>query len=143
MKEFIKRFHEFPVPGLAHYEGNASIVINAAAGKIIQRPKFDFIYTRNDKGLIKVEKDKKLGYLNIKGVIVVAPRYSSIEPERDGLIKVEINKKYGFLNAETLQEVTECIYDHIYDLEDGKYKVGIGRKIGYLNADGSVSQVPQ
>jgi len=112
-------------------------------GKIIQRPKFDYIYSRNDKGLIKVEKDKQLGYLNIKGIIVIEPKYTSIEPEKDGLIKVEINKKYGFINAETLQEVAECIYDHIYDLEDGKYKVGIGRKIGYLNADGSVSQVPQ
>ena len=112
-------------------------------GKIIQRPKFDYIYSRNDKGLIKVEKDNKLGYLNIKGIIVIEPKYTSIEPEKDGLIKVEINKKYGFLNAETLQEVAECIYDHIYDLEDGKYKVGIGRQIGYLNADGSVSQVPQ
>lgn len=112
-------------------------------GKIIQRPKFDFIHSRNDKGLIKVEKDKKMGYLNIKGMIVIEPKYTSIEPEKDGLIKVEINKKYGFLNAENLQEVTECIYDHIYSLEDNKYKVSIGRKIGYLNADGSVLQVPQ
>ena len=112
-------------------------------GKIIQRPKFDYIYSRNDKGLIKIEKDKKIGYLNIKGVVVVEPKYTSIEQEKDGLIKVEINKKYGFLNAETLQEVTECIYDHIYSFEDGKYKVSIAQKIGYLNADGSISQIPQ
>ena len=112
-------------------------------GKIIQRPKFDYIYSRNDKGLIKIEKDKKIGYLNIKGVVVVEPKYTSIEQEKDGLIKVEINKKYGFLNAETLQEVTECIYDYIYSLEDGKYKVSIAQKIGYLNADGSISQIPQ
>ena len=112
-------------------------------GKIIQKPKFDFIHSRNDKGLIKVEKDKKLGYLNIKGIIVIEPKYTSINPEKDGLMKVEIDKKYGFLNAENLQEVTPCLYDHIYSLEDNKYKVSIGRKIGYLNADGSVSQVPQ
>ena len=112
-------------------------------GKIIQKPKFDFIYTRNDKGLIKIEKDQKLGYLNIKGVVIIEPKYTSIEPERDGLIKVEINKKYGFLNAETLQEVAECIYDHIYAKDNDKYKVSIGRKIGYLNSDGSLLQVPQ
>lgn len=112
-------------------------------GKIIQKPKFDYINTRNERGLIKVENANKCGFLNIKGVVVINLIYTSIEQEKDGLIKVQKNKKYGFLNAETLQEVTPCIYDYIYALEDDKYKVRNGSKTGYLNADGSLLQSPQ
>ena len=54
-------------------------------GKIIQKPKYDFIHARNIKGLIKVENEKKIGYLNIKGVEVIPPKYSIIENEKDGL----------------------------------------------------------
>ena len=112
-------------------------------GKIIQKPKYDFIHARNIKGLIKVENEKKIGYLNIKGVEVIPPKYSIIENEKDGLMKVCLNGKFGFLNAGNLAEVTPCIYDHIYDKADNKYKVSIGNKIGYLNADGTVLQNPQ
>ena len=107
-------------------------------GKIIQRPKFDFIHSRNDKGLIKIEKDNKQGYLNIKGVIIVEPKYSSFEPEKDGLIKTRIDKKYGFINANNFEEIVPCIYDYIYEKKDGKYRVSLNGKTGYLNADGSV-----
>ena len=112
-------------------------------GKIIQKPKYDYINTRNEKGLIKVENEGKIGFLNIKGVVVIQPKFTSIETEKDGLIKVKIDNKYGFINATTLEEVTPCIYDHIYDLTDGKYRVRIGSKTGYLNIDGSISQTPQ
>lgn len=114
-----------------------------SSGKIIQKPKFSSISTKNSKGLIKVQIGNKTGYLNIKGIIVVDPIYSSIDQERDGLMKVSIDGKYGFLNANTLEIVTPCIYDYIYSKEGNKYQVKLGNRTGYLNADGSVSQNPE
>lgn len=113
------------------------------SGKIIQRPKYDEIGTRNKLGLIKVKKDGKIGYLNLKGIEVLAPKYSSIEEPKDGLMKTSIGDLYGFLDANTLKEVAPCRYTYIYSLENGKYKVLIGSKEGYLNKDGSISQEPK
>lgn len=129
--------------GFYKITSNGLLGLADPSGKIIQKPKFTNITTKNAKGLIKVQVDKKIGYLNIKGVLVIEPIYSSIDDEREGLIKVSIDGKFGFLNAQTLQIVTPCIYDYIYSKDGGTYKVKQGNKTGYLNADGSVSQNPE
>lgn len=113
------------------------------SGKIIQRPKFTDITTKNAKGLIKISDGNKIGYLNIKGMLVIDPIYSTIDNEKDGLIKVSIDGKYGFLNAQTLELATPCIYDYIYGKDADGYKVKLGHKTGYLNEDGSVKQNPE
>lgn len=113
------------------------------SGKVIQRPKYDAIMSKNAQGLIRVTRDGKIGFLNLKGVEVVTPKYTKIEEPAEGLMKVEIDGLYGFLDAKTLKEVTPCIYSFIYKKIEGKYKVMQGNKVGYLNADGSVFQTPQ
>ena len=110
------------------------------SGKIIQKPKYDEIMAKNNQGLIRVVIDGKIGFLNLKGVEVLAPKYTSIEDPQDGLMKVGIDNKYGFINATTLKEVTPCEYTYIYPLIDGKYKVLKGSLSGYLNSDGSIEQ---
>lgn len=107
-------------------------------GKVIQRPKYDKIFGRNDKGLIKIMNDKMIGYLNIKGVEIIEPVYTSISEEKDGLFIVEKDRKYGVINAKTMQLVAPCIYDHIFDKADNKYKVTQGTKMGYLDASGNL-----
>lgn len=129
--------------GFYKIKDNGLLGLADPSGKVIQKPKFTNVTTKNSKGLIKVQNGNKIGYLNIKGVIVIEPIYSSIEEERDGLIKVSIDNKFGFLNAQTLQIVTPCIYDYIFSKDGDKYKVKQGNKTGYLNADGSVSQNPE
>lgn len=111
-----------------------------ASGKIVQKPKFDNIMARNHDGLIRVVQNKKVGFLNLKGIMVLQPAYTTIDEPKDGLMKVTIDGKYGFVNAKTLKEVTPCIYTFIHPLKDGKYKVQQGKLTGYLNADGSVAQ---
>lgn len=113
------------------------------SGKIIQRPKYDDIMAKNKQGLIRVVKDDKIGFLNLKGVEVVTPAYSKVEEPMDGLIKVQKDGLYGFLSASTLKEVTPCVYTYIYDKKDGKYRVIQNDKEGYLNEDGSVARNPQ
>ena len=112
-------------------------------GKIIQRPKYDYINPKDVTGLMKTEQDKKYGFLNIKGVELIPPTYTNIYPMKDGMIKVEKDGKQGLLNATTFEEVAPCIYTYIYDLQDGKFKTSIESKIGYLNADGSILQNPK
>ena len=80
-----------------------------AAGKIIQRPKYDEILFKNQNGLIRIKKDNKIGFLNLKGLEVLAPKYTNIEEPSEGLIKVETDGLYGFLNANNLKEVTPCV----------------------------------
>ena len=110
------------------------------SGKIIQRPKYDEILAKNEHGLIRVVKDKKIGFLNLKGVEVLTPKYSDIFEPSDGLIKVKADGLFGFLEANTLKEVTPCVYTFIYDKKDGKYKALKGNQEFYLNADGSINQ---
>ena len=111
-----------------------------ASGKIIQRPKYDEILSKNKQGLVRVVKDGKIGFLNLKGVEVLAPKYSKIEEPIEGLIKVETDGLYGFLDANTLKEVTPCVYTYIYNKKDGKYKAMKGNQEFFLNEDGSLAQ---
>ncbi len=108
------------------------------SGKIIQRPKYDAIMSKNKQGLIRVVNDNKIGFLNLKGVEVVAPVYSKVEEPVDGLIKVQKDGLYGFLSASTLKAVTPCIYTYIYDKKDNKYKALKDGKDYYLSEDGSL-----
>lgn len=110
-----------------------------ASGKIIQRPKYDEILSKNAQGLIRVVKDGKIGFLNLKGMEVLAPKYSSIEEPSEGLIKVKADGLFGFLDANTLKEVTPCVYTYIYGKKDGKYKAMKGNQEFYLNEDGSLN----
>lgn len=111
-----------------------------AAGKIIQRPKYDEILFKNQNGLIRIKKDNKIGFLNLKGLEVLAPKYTNIEEPSEGLIKVETDGLYGFLNANNLKEVTPCVYTYIYNKKDGKYKAMKGNQEFFLNEDGSLAQ---
>lgn len=111
-----------------------------AAGKIIQRPKYDEILFKNQIGLIRIKKDNKIGFLNLKGLEVLAPKYTNIEEPSEGLIKVETDGLYGFLNANNLKEVTPCVYTYIYNKKDGKYKAMKGNQEFFLNEDGSLAQ---
>lgn len=111
-----------------------------ASGKIIQRPKYDEILSKNKQGLVRVVKDGKIGFLNLKGVEVLAPKYSKIEEPTEGLIKVEADGLYGFLDASNLKEVTPCVYTYIYNKKDGKYKAMKGNQEFFLNEDGSLAQ---
>lgn len=107
-------------------------------GKIIQRPKYDEIHSKNKNGLISVLKDGKKGFLNLKGVEVLSPKYSDIEEPHDGLMKVKNNELYGFIDANTLKEVTPCVYTYIYEKKDGKYKAMKGNKEYFLDEKGSL-----
>lgn len=109
-----------------------------ASGKIIQRPKYDEILFKNRNGLIRVKKDEKIGFLNLKGVEVLTPKYSNIEEPSEGLIKVKADGLFGFLDANTLKEVTPCVYSYIFAKKDGKYKALKGSQELYLNEDGSL-----
>ena len=110
------------------------------SGKIIQKPKYDEIKAKNHQGLIRVVIDGKIGFLNLKGVEVLTPKYTSIEEPQNGLMKVSVDNKYGFINANTLKEVTPCEYTYIYPLQDGKYKALRGNSSTYLNPDGTIAQ---
>lgn len=115
---------------------NNKVGLADKTGKIIQSPKYDAIYTRNDKGLIKIELGSKIGYLNIKGVEIIPPIYSKIGEEKDGIILVQIDDKYGFLDAKTMKQKANPIYDFIFSPVNGKIRAIKEGKEMYLNMDG-------
>ena len=126
--------------GFYKLKDNGKYGLADPSGKIIQRPKYDAIMAKNKQGLIRVIRDEKNGFLNLKGVEVVAPQYTKINDPSDGLIKVQKDGLYGFLSASTLKEVTPCIYSYIYDKKDGKYRAVQNGNDVYLNEDGSTKQ---
>ena len=82
--------------------------------------------------MIRVVIDGKICFLNLKGIEVLPPKYTSIGEPKNGLMKVCIDNKYGIINVTTLKEVTLCEYTYIYPLKDGKYKVLKGNLPSYL-----------
>ena len=124
--------------GFYKLKDNGKYGLADPSGKIIQRPKYDAIMSKNKQGLIRVTNGDKIGFLNLKGVEVVVPSYTRIDEPLDGLIKVQKDGLFGFLNANSLKEVTPCIYSYIYEKKDGKYRAIKDGKDYFLNEDGTI-----
>lgn len=75
------------------------------------------------EGLVRFEKDGKLGFLNATGEVVISPIYDFATLFVDGIACVSIHDKYGKhkyggINTEGIL-VIPCIYDSIFYFENG------------------------
>ena len=126
---------------------NADIVNNAddvASGLSVKEKAekiFDYVYSPDSKGLMKVEKNEKKGFIDSNGKVVVPPVYDYISSwDSDGWAKVENNSKKGFIatDGNTVKEVLPPVYDYISSWDsDGWAKVEIDNKKGFIVKNGN------
>jgi hypothetical protein len=96
---------------------------------------YDVIHPFNKKGIAKVEKDKKQGFINNTGEEFVPCKYDNIYPWEDGRAKVEIAGKFGFIN-ETGEEFIPVKYDYIGPFKNGLAIVSLMGRRGLINETG-------
>ena len=60
---------------------------------------FDYV-DENTSGFSKVEKNKKVGYVDVKGNVVVPLIYDEGFPFSDGLAAVRMGSKWGYVDMQ-------------------------------------------
>lgn len=71
------------------------------------------------EGLIIYKKDKKYGFINLKGKVIIEAIYEEAVPFSEGLAKVKLNNKYGFINTKG-QVIIPFEYDYLSDMIENR-----------------------
>lgn len=106
-----------------------------AAGRVT-----DVAFTRFDwphEGLARVEIDKKWGFVDAAGELVIAPRFEAAGNFYGGLATVCLGRRWGWIDRAG-HLVIEPRFDAAFDFSDGIGRFGMGARQGFVNAAGEV-----
>jgi hypothetical protein len=88
------------------------------------------------EGLARVKNaDKKWGFVDTTGNVVVKPKYNEVENFKDGLAKVRTGTKWGLVDN-TGREVIKPTFEAIYEFINGKAQVLLNGEKYYMNREG-------
>jgi hypothetical protein len=90
--------------------------------KLLTQLDYEPINTRRNflsEGLVIFKNDKKYGFINLKGKVIIEAIYEEALPFKDGLAKVKLNNKYGFINTKG-QVVIKIEYDYLSDMIENR-----------------------
>lgn len=89
-------------------------------------------------GLAKVKLNKKWGYINEAGALVVSAKYDEVENFSDGLARVRVSQRgWGLINTSGA-EIVKPMFEWIFDFENGKAKVKAGGQEGFIDKNGNL-----
>jgi len=71
------------------------------------------------EGLIIYKIDKKYGFLNLKGKVIIEAIYDEVVSFNEGLAKVKLNNKYGYINTKG-QIIIPIEYDYLSDIIENR-----------------------
>jgi hypothetical protein len=88
------------------------------------------------EGLARVKNsDKKWGFVDTTGNVVVKPKYNAVENFSDGLARVRTGTKWGLVDKSG-NEVIKPTFDAIYEFINGKAQVLLNGEKYYMNKQG-------
>ncbi len=96
-------------------------------------------------GLARVKMNKKWGFIDTTGGVVVPLKYDEVCNFSEGLAKVRIKKNgssgggWGLIDTKG-QVIVKPMFDWIYDFENGKAKVKADGEEGYIDRNGNLVQ---
>lgn len=96
--------------------------------------RYDFVWSYFSEELLLVKNDKKYGYVNKKGQLIIPLKYDQALNFQDGYGVVKLDGKWGFVNK--LGKEIPLIYDQVFPFEDGKALVKQNEKRFYINTSG-------
>lgn len=115
-------------------------ILHIATGKEVTPAKYDRIsgvnVSNGDDDLYIVSTNNQFGLINIKGDVLIEPRFQSLDLLNNGVFISKLNNKAGLLNTSG-QELITPKFDEILPIDNGFYPTRIGAKWGYLNEYGS------
>ena len=89
-----------------------------------------------NQGLAKVKKEKKWGFIDTTGNVVVKSKYNEVENFSDGSARVRLGQKWGLVDT-TGAEIIKPTFDWIYDYDaNGVAKVKLNGMEYYMDKRG-------
>jgi len=89
-------------------------------------------------GLARVKLNRKWGYIDTTGALIVSPKYDEVENFSEGLARVRVTQKgWGLINTSGI-EIVKPMFQWIYDFQNGKAKVKAGGQEGYIDRNGNL-----
>ncbi len=98
---------------------------------------YDMIKESKDSNLFLVLKDKKYGFVNAKGKVIVPMIYDRADVFSEGLAPVQKDGKWGFINEKGIV-IVPMIYDRADVFSEGLAPVQKDEKWGFVNDKGEV-----
>jgi hypothetical protein len=87
------------------------------------------------EGLARVKMEKKWGFIDTTGNVVVKPKYNEVENFNDGMARVRSGTKWGLVGKDG-NEIIKPTFDAIYEFINGKAKVLLNGEEYYMNKQG-------
>lgn len=111
----------------------STLIINSSIGQTWTK-NFDYV-DESTTGLAKVQKNKKIGFVDPKGKLVVPLVYDDAFPFAEGLAAVKSGYKWGFVDMEG-NMVIPPKYDDAYSFNEGFAKVEKQSHAGFIDKTG-------
>ena len=92
------------------------------------------LFSEGLMGYFKVA-ERKWGFINVEGKVVIPAQYDDIKDFGDGLAAVKIDNKWGFINKEG-ELVIPCQFDRADSFSEGLAAVCRNNKWGFINTEG-------
>jgi hypothetical protein len=97
--------------------------------------KYEYVGSFN-QGIAKVKLNKKWGYVDTTGNVLISPKYNEAENFSGGLARVRLGQKWGLVDT-TGAEVIKPTFDWIYDYDQfGVAKVKLNGQEYYMDRKG-------
>jgi hypothetical protein len=87
------------------------------------------------EGLAKILVNKKFGYIDKTGQIVIKPQFESAESFEEGLARIKLNNMWGLIDL-TGQIIVNPQFDDLTKSLEDMYIVKINDEIGILKKNG-------
>ena len=140
-----------PFTGLGEFrEGVASALTHAGRMVFIDRTgrlAFEYPYVTNgydrfSDGLLPVSVDRKVGFIDKTGRMIIEPQFDSAYPFSDGMARVMVGGKDGYVDK-TGRVVIEPQYSLAGEFSEGLAPVEINGRWGYIDKAGKVVIKPR
>lgn len=130
----------FNTENVEYYIQNKKIGLrDITTRKLVVPCKYDFIGTFSKSKLATFKRSGLYGYLNEKGVEVIAPKYQEARTfsSDDNLAPVKSNGKWGFINKLGTIKIA-CKYEDVGGFVSGLSRVKLNGKWGMINTTGTI-----
>lgn len=117
-------------------------------GRLLNNYTIDFNWAffnqffRFHEGLATIEIDKKYGYFDITGKIVIRPQFENANEFSEGLAAIKIDGSWGFIDK-TGKTVIEPKFETARSFSEGLAAVKIDDEWGYIDKTGKIVIEPQ
>jgi hypothetical protein len=117
-----------------------------AFGKVVIKPRFQFVDISFNEGLARISNSGKVGFIDKTGKIVITPKFDYAGIFSEGFALVIVGEKVGVIDKTGKMVVPPKFDKFITNNDffvDGLAPVRVGNKVGYIDSTGEFVIAPQ